>query len=85
MTLKLRDGVSMAELESGTALLDEEAGEYWNLNETGAVILQTLLDGGTTDQAVGAIVEQYDVELEAANRDVDELVDALWSAGLIEQ
>jgi hypothetical protein len=85
MTLKLRDGVSMAELESGTALLDEEAGEYWNLNETGAVILQTLLDGGTPDQAVGAIVEQYDVEPEAANRDVDELVDALRSAGLIEQ
>jgi hypothetical protein len=85
MAFRLREGVSMAEVEYGTALLDEERGEYYNLNPTGALILETLLSGGGADQAAQAMVEQYEVDLDTANRDVGELVDALCSAGLVEQ
>jgi hypothetical protein len=85
MTVRLRKGVSMAEVEYGTALLDEERGEYYNLNPTGALILETLLSGGSADQAAQAMVAQYEVDLDTANRDVGELVDALCSAGLVEQ
>lgn len=85
MTLKLRNGVSITEVDYGTVLLDEERGQYWNLNPTGALILQTLLGDGTIDQAARTLAEQYAVEIDTANSDVQQLVDELCSVGLIEK
>lgn len=82
---KLRDGVSTADVDYGVALLDEHGGQYWNLNPTGALVLQVLLAGGSADEAAQALIEQYGVDLETANRDVQELVHDLRSAGLLEQ
>ena len=73
MTLTLRDGVSAAETEYGTTLLDEDSGEYWNLNPTGATVLRTLLAGGTAEEAARALTEEYAVDADAAGRDVQEL------------
>jgi Coenzyme PQQ synthesis protein D (PqqD) len=83
MTLKLRDGVSAADTDYGIALLDEDSGQYWNLNPTGALVLRTLLDGGTPAQAVQALTEEYAVDADTASRDVDDLVGGLRSAGLV--
>lgn len=83
MTLKLRDGVSAADTDYGIALLDEDSGQYWNLNPTGALALRTLLDGGTPAQAVQALTEEYAVDTNTASRDVDDLVGGLRSAGLV--
>jgi hypothetical protein len=85
MTLKLRDGVSTADTDYGTALLDEDSGEYWNLNPTGALALRTLLEGGTSADAVQALVERYDVDTDSASRDVQDLLGDLRSAGLVAQ
>jgi hypothetical protein len=82
--LKLRNGVSTADTEYGTTLLDEHSGEYWNLNPTGALILRTLLGGGTPEQAVRALTADYEVSEEAARRDVTELVGGLRSARLVD-
>lgn len=85
MTFKLCDGVFTAETEYGIALLDEDHDQYWTLSPSAAVILRTLLDGGTVDDAVRALTEQYAVDTDSANRDVQELVGELCSAGLAEQ
>ena len=85
MTLKLRAGISTAEVEYGTALLDEDRGEYWNLNPTGALVLQTLLSGSTPDEAARALAAEYDLDIEEAARDVEELVQDLQAAGLVER
>lgn len=85
MTLKLRSGVFTADVEYGTALLDEDRGLYWNLNPTGALILETLLAGGTAEQAVQALAAEYAVDLDSARRDVQELMHELCSAELVEQ
>lgn len=85
MTLKLRDGVSTAETDDGIALLDEDSGEYWNLNPTGALVLRTLLEGGTSTDAAHALVESYDVDAGTASRDVQDLLGGLRSAGLVAQ
>jgi hypothetical protein len=85
MTLKLRDGVSAADTDYGIALLDEDSGEYWNLNPTGALVLRTLLEGGTSTDAAQALVEQYDVDVDSASRDVRDLLGGLHSAGLVAQ
>ena len=83
--LKLCSGISTADVEYGTALLDEDRGMYWNLNPTGALILRTLLDGGTVEQAVRALTDEYEVNRDSARRDVEELVRDLCSAELVEQ
>jgi hypothetical protein len=85
MTLKLRDGVSAADTDYGMALLDEDSGQYWNLNPTAALALRTLLDGGTTAQAVQVLTEQYAVDADSANRDVEDLVGELHLAGLVQE
>ena len=81
--MRLRDHVALTELEYGMALLDEDSGEYWNLNPTGSLVLQTLLAGGTVQTAVEELVEQYDVERAALSADVEGIVDELCSAGLL--
>jgi hypothetical protein len=85
MTLKLREGVSAADTDYGMALLDEDSGQYWNLNPTAALALRTLLDGGTTAQAVQELTEQYAVDADTASQDVDNLVGELHSAGLVKE
>jgi len=83
MALKLRDGVSTADTDYGIALLDEDSGEYWNLNPTGALVLRTLLEGGTSTDAAQALAETYDVDAGTASRDVQDLLGGLRSAGLV--
>jgi hypothetical protein len=83
MTLKLRDGVSIADTDYGMALLDEDSGQYWNLNPTAALALRMLLDGGTTAKAVQELTEQYAVDPDTASKDVGDLVGELQSAGLV--
>jgi hypothetical protein len=85
MTLKLRDGVSAADTDYGMALLDDDSGQYWNLNPTAALALRTLLDGGTTAQAVQELTEQYAVDADTASQDIDNLVGELHSAGLVKE
>jgi PqqD family protein of HPr-rel-A system len=85
MTLKLRDGVSAADIDEGIALLDEDSGQYWNLNPTAALVLRTLLDGGTTAQAVQALTEQFAVDADTASQDIEDLLGELHSAGLVEE
>ena len=83
--VKLRDGVSTADTEYGVVLLDENSGEYWNLNPTGVLVLRTLLDGGSTADAVHHLTEQYAVDPESARQDVDDLLGGLRSAGLVQE
>ena len=85
MTLKLRDGVSAADTDYGMALLDEDSGQYWNLNPTAALALRMLLDGGTTAQAVQELTQQYAVDADTASQDIDNLVGELHSAGLVKE
>lgn len=83
MELKLRNGVSVAETDYGLMLLDEDSGQYWNLNPTGASVLRTLLDGGTPAEAAAELTEQFSVDRQNANTDVKMLVGDLRSAGLL--
>lgn len=84
MTLKLRAGVFTADTEDGIALLDEDSGRYWKLNPTGALVLRTLLAGGTPAQAARELMQHYAVDIDNAGQDVAELVTELRSAGLVE-
>jgi hypothetical protein len=83
MSYTLRTGVSTAETDHGVALLDERDGEYFTLNPTGALVLRTLLDGGSHGDAITRLTTEYDVDADTAAQDVTQLVGALESAGLL--
>ncbi|GAA1539682.1 hypothetical protein GCM10009678_22520 [Actinomadura kijaniata] len=83
MSLRLRPGVSTADTDYGTVVLDEHGGQYWQLNATGSLIVRSLLDGGTPRQAAEAVAEEFDVTAERALDDVTALLDRLRAAGLV--
>jgi hypothetical protein len=75
--------VATADTDYGATLLDEDSGEYFTLNPTGALVLRTLLDGGTPEQAAHALTEQYAVDPKTAEQDVADLIGGLHSARLV--
>ena len=85
MRMKLRERVSAADTEYGTVLLDEDSGEYWNLNPTGSLVLRTLLDGGSADDAARRLTEDFAIDAETARTDVEDLLGGLRSSGLVEE
>ncbi|HEY6744875.1 MAG TPA: lasso peptide biosynthesis PqqD family chaperone [Mycobacteriales bacterium] len=83
MTLTLRPGVSTADTDYGTTLLDETSGEYFTLNPTATLVLNTLLAGGTPEDAARALSDEYAVDPETAGQDVADLIGGLRSARLV--
>ncbi|MEV4922794.1 lasso peptide biosynthesis PqqD family chaperone [Streptomyces roseoverticillatus] len=80
----LKPGVLMTETEYGMALLDQESAEYWTLNPTAALVLQTLLDGHGPERAAEILTARYDdVDAGLAGEDVRRIVGELRSAGLL--
>ncbi|RRR76407.1 lasso peptide biosynthesis PqqD family chaperone [Streptomyces sp. RP5T] len=82
MALKFGAYVSTAETDYGTVLLDERAGEYWELNPTGSLVVSTLMRGGDEAAAVAALVDEFDIDLAQAKQDVEVLVKDLKASGL---
>ena len=85
MTLKLREGVSAADTDYGITLLDEDSGQYWNLNPTGALVAADAAGRRHHGPGGAGATEQYAVDAETASRDVEDLVGELRSAGLVQE
>ncbi|SFC97800.1 lasso peptide biosynthesis PqqD family chaperone [Streptomyces aidingensis] len=83
MTLRFASGVSTAETDYGTVLLNERTGDYWELNPTGAVVVSALLAGGDEQAAVTALTAEFDVTPEEARQDVTALIGDLRGSGLL--
>ncbi|MFJ3224839.1 lasso peptide biosynthesis PqqD family chaperone [Streptomyces sp. NPDC086783] len=83
MTMTLRPGVVAADTEYGMALLDQNSGEYFTLNPTAALIVRTLLEGTTREQAVSTLTEKYAVSPEQVEEDIDRILDELRMAQLL--
>ncbi|MGW0808624.1 lasso peptide biosynthesis PqqD family chaperone [Nonomuraea sp. NPDC002799] len=83
--MRLNAEVSTADTEYGMILLHERSGRYWQLNETGALIVRTLLDGGSAEQAVRRLTEHYAVGPSQAEQDVQTLVAGLAAAGVTDR
>lgn len=79
----LRPQVTCATTEGGMVLLDERSGRYWQLNNTGALILRHLLDGETPRQAAAALAGRYPAAADRAAGDVEQLLATLRERGLL--
>ncbi|KES02906.1 hypothetical protein BU52_33460 [Streptomyces toyocaensis] len=83
MTMTLRPGVVTADTEYGMALLDQNSGEYFTLNPTAALIVRTLLDGTSRQQAVTTLTDRYDVTAEQVQEDITRILQELHAARLL--
>ncbi|WP_309055278.1 lasso peptide biosynthesis PqqD family chaperone [Streptomyces sp.] len=82
MALRFGAGVSAADTDYGTVLLDERSGEYWELNPTGSLVVKTLMAGGDEADAVAALTGAFEIEPAQARHDVEALVRQLRTSGL---
>ncbi|MEV6672283.1 lasso peptide biosynthesis PqqD family chaperone [Streptomyces sp. NPDC051162] len=84
MTVSLRDTISTAPVDDGMILLDERTGRYWQLNATGTLVLNALLQGATTAEAARGLREHHpSLPAGQAEEDVSALVTSLRTARLV--
>ncbi|MDT0453176.1 lasso peptide biosynthesis PqqD family chaperone [Streptomyces hesseae] len=81
--LNLRQDVSVAVVEDGMVLLDGRSGRYYQVNDSGALVLGVLIEGGGEEEAADALTERYGVARGQALADIDKIVRRLCSTGLM--
>ncbi|MDQ4145921.1 MAG: PqqD family protein [Actinomycetota bacterium] len=72
------------QVEKEVVLLNVETEQYFALNEVGANILRHLIEE-PMDEAIDALLALYEVEPDVLHRDVQNLVDALVQARLLQR
>lgn len=77
------DDAACAIVEDGAVVLNMRTKRYYSLNETGTVIWRLLEDAVEPPDIVARLVQQYDVDLVAAERAVNGLLADLTSESLI--
>ncbi|MEV5611769.1 lasso peptide biosynthesis PqqD family chaperone [Streptomyces sp. NPDC052225] len=78
--MKLRDGIAVTSTEYGGVLLDQRAGSYWQLNDSGTVVITALADGLGPEAAVERLLAAFDVDRTQAEADVAALTRQLLDA-----
>ncbi|MGW0515728.1 lasso peptide biosynthesis PqqD family chaperone [Crossiella sp. NPDC003009] len=79
----LRQDVSTVEVEDGMVLLDERTGRYYQLNNSGALVLTVLMEGGGEQDAAEALTQCYEVPPERARQDAGAVLAQLCATGLV--
>jgi hypothetical protein len=83
VTIKISKSVILTETDDGMVLLDQRIGRYWQLNSTGAVVLRTLDQGGTVQQAITELTTERPEASERIESDVRTFLETLRQAGVI--
>lgn len=84
MSVRLRSGVVFQVLNGEMVLLDTTAGRYYDLNASGTLMLQQLLDGADPEATVVEVTRRFDAPAERVRADLAALLQALHAAQLIE-
>lgn len=82
---KIADNVLFQELDGEAVLLSLDEGCYFGLDELGTRIWKLIEEDLDTKQVVEKIVEEYEVEPEQAQQDLDKFLGDLKESGLIRQ
>ncbi len=77
-------GLSRLSVSPEGLAFDPSTGDTYRVNRTGLLILRTLQDGGSSQDAVRALREKYPVSATDAQRDVADFQGRLRSLGLWE-
>ena len=63
--------------------LDQRDSMYLGVNRTGALLFPALQAGATREELAARLVQEFGLDPEVAQRDVDSFVDALAAQGLL--
>jgi hypothetical protein len=83
MTYHVAPDVHFRHLDDEVILLDGRGDTYLGLNPTGAVIWETVVTGGSAEDAVTRLVGRFEISREAAAADVDAFLEQLVSSGIL--
>ena len=81
--LKISPDVHSQEVDGETVLLDLNSESYFGLDEVGTRIWQLLQESGDVKSIFETILDEYDVEEEQLQKDLEELVEKLVDTGLV--
>lgn len=82
--VRLRTGVVTQMIDGGMLLLDTERGTYYDLNRSGSLMLQQLLDGASVAQTIASVQAEFQIQDRRIAADLDSLLQQLQHAGLVE-
>ncbi|MBQ9941023.1 MAG: PqqD family protein [Clostridia bacterium] len=88
--MKIKSGFILREVAGSTVAVPVGSNSVTfngmiTLSETGVLLWKKLEDGATQDQLISALLEEYDVDVETAGKDVKSFTDNLIRAGILEQ
>ncbi|KAA6221588.1 lasso peptide biosynthesis PqqD family chaperone [Streptomyces albofaciens JCM 4342] len=83
MTFTLAPHVSSVRTPGGMVLLNARTGRYWQMNDTGAFVLEHLLAGGTTASAADELRNRHPSAAHRVAADAVALLESLQSAKLV--
>jgi hypothetical protein len=82
--VKVKPSVISRQVQGEEVILDLKTGTYFGLNEVGTRSWSLFGDQKNLKQVTGAIVKEFDVPFERAEKDVHQLVIDLKKNGLVE-
>lgn len=77
------DNIIWRNVDDETLFLDTSTGYYFSLNQTGSEIWKMLSEGSSVETAAAQLSAKYDLPLESAHCDVNELIETLRSEKII--
>ena len=75
--VKLREGVEWRQVEREILALDTNSSTFFNTNSAGALLWSALSAGRTREQLADALVSEYKIDSQTAQRDVDAFISVL--------
>lgn len=84
-SIKIHSGVMLQKVAEEMVLLEPTTGNYFTLNEIGAIIVEFAQSGRSIDDIVEALCSEFDVAEKVARDDVHKLLAQLVEQGLAEE
>ena len=85
MRYEIPDNLLLQSVADEKVILDPATGNYYTLDTVGARMIDLLRESGSVETTVSAIVSEYAVSAQDAQRDLIELLDNMTQHGLLQK
>jgi len=80
---KLSNDFLLKDVKDEAVILNIKTGDYFGLNEVGAILIRLLLEGKSISQVTDLITDEFDADIQTVESDCNELIGELLSRGII--
>ena len=82
MDLVLKEGLLIQKVVDEVVILEPESGDYYTLNEMGALMLEHLQQGLSSNEIAQKLSQQFTVQSSQVEQDLQQLMSKLSECGL---